>query len=371
MDDLKDLFVNEPPRETSGPLASDRFEYQKDWSLVLLLKLHLAKDDYLLILDMHEDVVVFDSSSDPKTAKFYQVKTLYGKGKTSWTTGALIKRQKGKTGPKNSILGKLYSNKLKFKADAKRLAVVSNAPFAIELTDGKQSTTAKKSIAYVEIHPDDREKIEKALEKELSLSGAPELNGVLFLDIADLYIKKHSEHARGKLVDFLDEILPDHLMPVPTIYRLLIGEIRIKNDTIVQASDFSELAKLKGISRADFQKILERTGAISNPKKTLEKIESDMEGAGLPIGVRVKMRFAFRQVQVDRTNKQSTIISEMHSRVAKTTARLAEQATTSSVYELSKLVLEDLKVTGFDIIQFPEDYIRVLAMISFHETGNI
>lgn len=368
---LSDLFAQVPPRESSGSLTSDRFEYQKDWSLVLLLQLHLSGNDYLLVLDMHEDVVVFDSSSDPQSARFYQVKTLHGEGQKAWTTAALIRQKKAKKGLKNSILGKLYSNKQKFATYAERLAVVSNAPFSIKLETGKKATIANKSISYIQIHASDRKTIEGALEKELNLTGAPQLTDLLFLEVSDLHIEQHAQHVRGKLNDFLESLTPQCATLPGTIYRLLIDEIRVKNDTTVQSGNFSELAKLKGISKEDFQKILDRAGVNSDPKKIWDKIEMSLNSGAVPVGVIVKLKLAFFQVRTDRMSKQSPSLSAMHGRVAKLTQELALSSNATSVYALSEMVLARLRQEGFDSIQFIDDYIRVLAMVSFYETGNI
>jgi hypothetical protein len=368
---LSELFSTLPPRENAGSISANRFEYQKDWSLCLLLQLHLVGGDYLIVLDMHEDVVVLNAAFEPKTAKFYQVKTLHGSAQKSWTRAALIKRKTGKKGQANSILGKLYNNKVLFKEYTERLAVVSNATYSIRLADGKKPPLAKKSIAYIDIHSADRKKLEDALQTELALPAAPDLKDLLFLEVSDLHIEKHSEHARGKLVDFLDKVVPERATPVATIYRLLIDEIRVKNDTTVMPSDFAELARLKGISRADFVKILDRTGVTSDPKQIWNKIEANLQSVDTPLRIVMNLKIAFRKVQTDRMAKQSSLITGIHSIVAGVTNEEASTANTGSLYALSELVLTKLKEIGFDKMQFDEDYIRALTMTSFYETGNI
>ena len=72
--DLKTQFVQKSPRETSGSRSANRFNYQDDWALCKLLEIHNSDDDYVLVLDFHDDIVVLDSASNPKVAIFYQVK---------------------------------------------------------------------------------------------------------------------------------------------------------------------------------------------------------------------------------------------------------------------------------------------------------
>ena len=46
------------PTENAGPRASNRFEYQINWGLNLLLKMEEKNEDYIMILDYHDDIVV-------------------------------------------------------------------------------------------------------------------------------------------------------------------------------------------------------------------------------------------------------------------------------------------------------------------------
>ena len=64
---LKDLLVQDKPRDTSGALSSDRFAYQHNWALCRLLFMHQDKNDYVMTFDHHEDVTVLDSEDSPKS----------------------------------------------------------------------------------------------------------------------------------------------------------------------------------------------------------------------------------------------------------------------------------------------------------------
>jgi hypothetical protein len=53
---LKQQLIQQSPRDTSGSLAADRFEYQRNWALCELLRLHATGNDYVVTFDHHEDV---------------------------------------------------------------------------------------------------------------------------------------------------------------------------------------------------------------------------------------------------------------------------------------------------------------------------
>ena len=71
--DFLESFVKKPVRESSGSRSSNRFDYQKNWSLCELLELHSRNSEYLMVFEHHEDIVVFDSQTTPLDAIFYQV----------------------------------------------------------------------------------------------------------------------------------------------------------------------------------------------------------------------------------------------------------------------------------------------------------
>ena len=49
-------FVGKPVRESSGSRSANRFDYQKNWSLCELLALHANSEDFLMVLEHHEEV---------------------------------------------------------------------------------------------------------------------------------------------------------------------------------------------------------------------------------------------------------------------------------------------------------------------------
>jgi len=85
-----DLLASVPPTESGGPLAKNRLAYQSDWTFCLLLSLHLRGDDYVVICDYHDDVVVIDKSNITPILDFYQLKT---DSKGTWNLRRLVSRK--------------------------------------------------------------------------------------------------------------------------------------------------------------------------------------------------------------------------------------------------------------------------------------
>lgn len=71
---LKDKIVAVIPREKAGPTSSSRFDYQKDWSICKLIESHNNANDYVIIFDWHDDLIIMDSENNPTKVSFYQIK---------------------------------------------------------------------------------------------------------------------------------------------------------------------------------------------------------------------------------------------------------------------------------------------------------
>jgi len=156
---LINILVNTNPRETSGPRTSNRFEYQKSWSLCKLLNLHLKEQDYLLVLDYHDDVLVLNSEYQPDSICFYQIKT----GRRNWTVNSLTKSKDNNKF--NSILGKLFSNYRMCKEFTRSLVFVSDKELSATLANGQKAEGAEL-VNFSQLSVQDKEKIHKSVEED-------------------------------------------------------------------------------------------------------------------------------------------------------------------------------------------------------------
>ena len=81
-------------------------DFQKDWAVCQLLELHETGDDYALVVERHDDVVVLDSPTEPRRADFTQVKT---KDSGNWTVTQLLRVEKSKAAPRQFGSGRVAS----------------------------------------------------------------------------------------------------------------------------------------------------------------------------------------------------------------------------------------------------------------------
>jgi hypothetical protein len=125
---LANLLITTPLRETAGSIAQQRFNYQAQWALTLIFDRHAAMQDYAIVLEFHDDVVLLDSPTSPSAVSFFQVKT---KKNGQWTLAQLFRRSPSKSGstePLPSTVGKLVSNIHAFSGYTQSSNFVSNVP---------------------------------------------------------------------------------------------------------------------------------------------------------------------------------------------------------------------------------------------------
>lgn len=295
---LRDLVIQNKPRETSGPRSANRFDYQKDWAILKLLELHQYQDDYLLVLDYHDDVMVLDSEDDPQSASFYQLKT---KENGIWKLNDIITPKKGKKGPLSSIIGKLYDCKLTFPNHTLCLTLVSNACFEVSLEHHAGKSTNKKSICFTDIEQKDLGKIIKAIKTEHALQDDPEFVEITFLEVTDLNIKDRETYMKGKLHDFLESINPNNgKYRLSLIYNTIFGEVKRKNDYEWSVSNFDDVKKYKGISRSQFQDMLSHFDIDDEFEQMWDEISKRLNADKVDFKTVIKLKTAWKELEVVR-----------------------------------------------------------------------
>ena len=90
-------------REKSGAMTFDKYCFQYHWALYSVISKHEHHNEYAVIIELHEDVVLSNSLDATKAQfEFNQVKT----NKSPFNTNQLVKKKKGE----NSVLGKLVKS---------------------------------------------------------------------------------------------------------------------------------------------------------------------------------------------------------------------------------------------------------------------
>ena len=290
-------LARRPVRESSGARSANRFDYQKDWALCKLLDLHEKDEDYLLICEFHEDLMVLDASVDPTQVEFYQVKTDQSK---KWTVVRLVSRPKGKKGGRlPSILGKLFQNCLGIEAQTAGLYFVSNAPFNIKLRD-EDDPSGRMDFTASDLAEEELDKLVNALTSELGAK--PDEDSIQLVSFERSWLDKdgHAKGAMGHLAEFIDRRRPEARLQIPAAYRALIGEVRRRTNAEYSSNDFEEISRKKGLSRNQFSEMLKVLVPESNPEKVWAEASRQLSIEGLSFQETHRIRASWQRYEVER-----------------------------------------------------------------------
>lgn len=255
---MKTMLVSRKPDNISGPRSANRFEYQKDWAISLLLNLYNTRTDFLVILDYHDDLAVVDSELCPSKCCFYQVKT---KDSGVWKTSDLISTSNGR-----SFLAKLYEHRLNFGDAADMLIFLSNCKIDRKMLQQGVKNEHER-IDTTLLTPSVVNRIQAAIKKELSLPIPPVFGKLLIFEYSDLSVTDHATHVKGKISDFLKEReLNGNL---DSLYRALIDEIRRKTDYEFVVDNWESFKNNKTLGYEKFDKFIKAATITDHYDQTL------------------------------------------------------------------------------------------------------
>ncbi|MCF2904641.1 DUF4297 domain-containing protein [Octadecabacter sp. CECT 8868] len=241
MSDLKEKLVQTPLREDSGARTTARFRYQALFGMALILERHVLDGDYAVVFEFHDDVAVFNSSSEPTSVRFYQVKT---KGSGEWTHASLTGQRKSKKSDSMlpSIIGKMYDNVVAFGDTVEATTFVSNAPMKFSQNKAK--------FCLEECTVDDLGKLKAKLEAQFPNESVIRTDLIHFRR-SDLSLEDMDTHAKGKLEAFVAAQLGEVSFSVSALFTAVADECTRKSRATSELSDFDEVVRDRGVTRND------------------------------------------------------------------------------------------------------------------------
>ena len=280
-----DSLVKERPRDVGGPTAENRLEYQLNWGLKKLLMLQESAEPYTIIFDLHDDILVLDSDTNPTCIDFYQVKTT---SNGHWTPSKLLTiNEKKKTEmpkkevqldlfkdnpdskPKHSKIRNLMRHSLIYD-EARDDYFVTNAGLSDDLIPEDQDD--KEEILFKDLNPEIKRKFYERLKKELKEVDEKALERLHFIK-GQMAVHDYEETVIGIVSKFLKNHLKLANMPPEPIYECLIAEIRKRNKNEIKPGSVEELLKTKAFTKKDFEEFLTGVKNLKNFEERKTRIQ--------------------------------------------------------------------------------------------------
>ncbi len=283
MTSLKDRFATVRPREDAGTRTSNRYDYQVNWSILLLLKMLQSNSQFVLVMDYYDDVILVDTLNDPKFARFHQVKT---KTPGNWTITQLS-RACGHAEPR-SIISRMYDNLNLFRGCDVRCYFISNASFRVKDVGGKTLTFEHFDFGHSPAHSDEQNSLTQAVLNDFAPPLAADWLEKVKLETSTLGINSQAATVQGEMLKFFSgqEVLASH---ITSIYEALYLTLRAKVGFEQRFNDFLAQMEEKCLDRAEVEKMLAR--AATRPQTAMTEwssIELDLQQTGMSLMDRLK-----------------------------------------------------------------------------------
>lgn len=253
--DLKEKLIVTPKREDAGGRTSNRFAYQMYWAFHKLLELSKEKADFVLIMEFIEDVIILDSSSNPRCIDFYQVKTNDKKNVQYISASTMTSKSKNSM----SFIQKLLDSLNKYPEEARSIHFVSNKFFNFNMKSENIDSREKLNIALGDIGDKDLKKIKSDICGSCIHRNKceDECHEVIHFDVSELDINNYSETILGKFVNFLgDKYGVGDISNIKAMFHTILSEIMRINNTEKKSDNFSELISSKSITKQRFNELL-------------------------------------------------------------------------------------------------------------------
>lgn len=375
---LADALLSHQPRERSGGPSANRVAYHHTWALCQLLRLHARGDDYVLIMEFHDDVLVIDSVTSPTTADFFQVKT---RKDGRWTVTDLLRVEQPKRGrkskpqnsavppappeaPPQSIFGKLLDHVQHFAPHVRTLNLITNARFNLPLLAPPPSGD-RNEIALVDLDGETLERVRSSLQAELSLNAAPPVE-LVFLLVCGMGLTEHEKHGAGELAAFLEARRPGGRYAVQALFRTLADEIgrRAKNEW--QPTSFEDLCRQRGICRADVEKLLLVADRQRDPEEHLREVKEQLRTEGLAYRDITLLAGAWQRYQVQATDHADQALMTLQEQVIGVVTPIASSATWKQLTELLSLAeVAFVQAHGEPVPPFDRSYLRGAILLEY------
>ena len=280
------------PHDLSGSRSKNRFRAELLWGVSKILDLMEEDQDFTMVFDYACDIEVHYENG----FEFFQIKT-HDRCK-SYTTKRLTK-VKGE----NSILGKLYVLvRDRFPGEV-RVAVVSNVPYSSMPADMLVN-------CFLNLPDKDQKEITMALKEELRIDSI-DLSKLFYVQ-TNMDLEHPDDAIRGKLTLAFEKIKKCEPTNPNALYRLIVDTVSGKACYEYSAIDYNEILRLKGLTRKQFDELLDlhaeksKTG-ISAATKYIDKLPN----------IRDRMIYKRSLPNVLKLLSTSWSIKEIESEIAK------------------------------------------------------
>ena len=298
--------VNKPiiANTNAGSRSFNRFEMQVSQVLHMAIELYYNLN-YLFILDHYDDITLFDLDSEPLVVSYYQLKTSDG----TITIDSAIKKD---------WIAKLYSQ-LNRQEDwlVRELGLITNVPlqvkYKIDSNNGRQRDKAESLTAlrtpFSQLNLSIQDRIKKDIAQKFGVK-PEEVDLSKFAHLrTTLSTTSHRDLVEKEMSDFLFDKYPKITVEtVKSIYAAMIELLSRRQlyETMPESSSLEEVRKHKGVTKDDFNRVVDKAIMISIP--SYDEVETLLKPKEED---RTRVSFAYVTFVADSNKKNNSLLYEL------------------------------------------------------------
>lgn len=286
----------ESQREKAGSRTFDKYSFQYNWALYRIISEHENLNEYAVIIELHEDVVICNSlDASLAQFEFNQVKTTT----TSFNTHQLVVKKKSGS----SILGKLVQNvhDKPFSDKVSSLNLIATSKFTLEL---KKKGIELKSITKDDLSNQQIIALENELIKEIGISKLPA--NIKFI-ISDLPDSNYQTFLIGAIAELINKIFPGSYSNAQDIYTILIDELYRKGKVTYDFTKWDEFLKDKALTSLQVTKVINQYTNLKDEAKIEAEFIDICRELGLK-SIQIKLlKRSFSRYRRQRISNTSTL----------------------------------------------------------------
>lgn len=241
---LSGKLLSIPHREVSGSDAYAAFEFQVMFGVELLFEKYDKLDDYAVLFEFHDDIVLLYDTVNPKSIEFFQLKhTTTG----NWSIAKFCKtppKKKSVAKKGESILQKIYRNAFIFRNFTANAQIVSNA----YCNEFGQKTNSK----FNTVETTAQNKILEHL-KDIDANVQEDCLSILGFRHTVLDKTQYNENIKGRVHTFLQNKIGGDGFQLQACVDAIVSQCRIRNKSLATniTGTFSDIVNQKGVTRKD------------------------------------------------------------------------------------------------------------------------
>lgn len=355
--DIVDRLLSVPQRENAGSRTSNRYSYQHVWAFNHILELIKEKNDFVLFMELHDDVIVLDSLSNPNNIDFYQIKT--NDKPSRYITASFITNGWKKYPDKMSIAQKMIDNYKKFQTNTRSIHLVSNKNFDFGNLNDKSKSTEFLTISLDKLADDKFNNLKLGMCQPCHLFGKcnNECKKLIYFDVSTLDLTNYKDTVMAKFINYLDNIEVDtSITSAKAFYNTILGEIKRINNHEYRSSSVDELIKQKSISKNVFNSLIDKLLRESSTDKWKD-IQGYLVADGISTILVNKIGVQWKKYQIDSMNVENIELYTIRDEIQKIISeREYDNAKECLEYVYSKIKNRD------DTKVFSKEYIYAIIV---------